>query len=1231
MKKIAIGVVALLAIAVAALVVGPSFVDWNSYKDRIAAEVRAATGRDLTIAGDLSLTLIPTPALSADGVSLANIPGGGQEPMVSLHSLRVRVAFLPLLQGHIQVEDVVLVEPVVRLEVLADGRRNWDLAAGSKPAAEAPRHPAEGAGLPGQIRLDSLRVRNGTVIYSDARSGQSERIEALNAEISADSLKGPFAAKGEATARGVPLGFELSLGRLRDEGTTPLGVELRMAEAGKAAVKFSGALSPQSGAETLNGRLTASGESLARLVGALSGAAAPAALAQPFDLAAEVTADSGQVDVAGLDLRLGEVSLNGKGSAKLGTPIKVQVSLGVPQLDLDSLLKAAATRDAGAAAQAPAEPAGQAAAPPAAAGGAALPAAAGGAALPDNIDAKLDVAIEALVYRGQVIRQFLLSASLAQGRLRLDQALALLPGGSDLSLSGALAPRNTGAGTELAFDGRVEATSDNLRAVLQWLGADVAKVPAGRLRRSSLTSRVEATTRQVTLREIDLRVDLSRVTGGVAIALRDRPGLGIGLAVDQIDLDAYLPQASAAQPGAQEGGAQGTAGQAPAAAPSNGASGAPAAGPLAVLDTFDANLDLKVGRLALHGLMARDLRLDATLQQGGLTLRDASVADLAGSSMRLSGSIADLAKVPKLDTTFSLSVADPARLAKLIGPQAEPLARLGAVQADGTLRGTAAAPAFDLGLQALGGRFGAKGTAKPMAVPPTFDVDLSVKHPDVARLARSLDPALSLGAGLGGLDAKGHLSGSTAALQASDLDGTVGPLHLTGSLRVELGGDRPQVEDVALDLVLKHDDLGTLLRALAPNGPAPKNLGPVDLSARLTGSSRNLEASDLHGKLGLTEIAGTLGADLTGSKPRVTADLTTGELPLAALAAPAGAARKDATAGAAGGQTKAGQGAKSGRWSRDTIDLGGLQSIDADLKLKSKALVYDKLRLDDAVLEAALADGLLDLRRLDGRVFGGTLSLTGTLDAREAPRLALTVVANKLELGRLLADVAETDRVSGPLSVNATLNSTGRSEAELVGALAGSGDLNGTLKVKAKAEEKVGNLVLDILGQKIKEIRGITGATNVLFNAFADAPAKVTGTFTIEHGVLLTEDTRVQGRQATALAEGTADLPAWLLDMRTNVYRAPDNTTPFVTVDLRGPLDAPNPRIGGQVLQRQPQAAPSGPVPSGPVPSGPVPSGSAPSGNGAAQPAPQQPAPGDLKPEDVLKQGLKGLLKGLGN
>ena len=101
MKKLGLGLVALLVILVAAVLVGPSFIDWNAQKDRITAEALKLTGRALTIDGDISLALLPAPALSADGIRLANIEGGSGPAMVALESLEVRIALMPLLQGEV--------------------------------------------------------------------------------------------------------------------------------------------------------------------------------------------------------------------------------------------------------------------------------------------------------------------------------------------------------------------------------------------------------------------------------------------------------------------------------------------------------------------------------------------------------------------------------------------------------------------------------------------------------------------------------------------------------------------------------------------------------------------------------------------------------------------------------------------------------------------------------------------------------------------------------------------------------------------------------------------------------------------------------------------------------------------------------------------------------------------------------------------------------------------------
>ena len=226
-KKLALSVVAILVLLTAGLLILPSFWDWNAEKGRIAEEVRRLTGRDLVIAGDVSLQLLPTPAFSAAEVSLANVEGSSSAQMIQLEELRIKVALFPLLKQQVLVETVTLVEPRVVLEVLPDGRRNWDFRS-TDPSADQASDPAAGAPLPGSgggddaIRVDSFIVEGGTLLYRDAVTGVEERLTDLNAELAAESLAGPFVVGGSAAYQDILGEFDVSLGRMRDAGATAL-------------------------------------------------------------------------------------------------------------------------------------------------------------------------------------------------------------------------------------------------------------------------------------------------------------------------------------------------------------------------------------------------------------------------------------------------------------------------------------------------------------------------------------------------------------------------------------------------------------------------------------------------------------------------------------------------------------------------------------------------------------------------------------------------------------------------------------------------------------------------------------------------------------------------------------------------------------------------------------------------------------------------------------------------
>jgi AsmA protein len=122
-----LGVAALLAGALAftltALPVG--FV-----RDRVVAAVKEKTGRDLVIAGTASFTLFPSLTVTLPEVSLSGAPGfQGARPLVTMRSLDLSVALLPLLRREVRVRTLVLRDPVFNLEIDGSGNKSWEFAA----------------------------------------------------------------------------------------------------------------------------------------------------------------------------------------------------------------------------------------------------------------------------------------------------------------------------------------------------------------------------------------------------------------------------------------------------------------------------------------------------------------------------------------------------------------------------------------------------------------------------------------------------------------------------------------------------------------------------------------------------------------------------------------------------------------------------------------------------------------------------------------------------------------------------------------------------------------------------------------------------------------------------------------------------------------------------------------------------------------------------------------------
>ncbi len=1151
MKKLALVIVALVVLVIGAALAAPFLVDLNDYRGEIAARLKAATGRDIAIDGPIELALLPAPTIKVNRVRVANVAGASTPDFLRLGALEARIALMPLFRLALRVESLALVAPTLELETLADGRVNWRFergrlegAAGGAPSSAAPG--AETGGGPGAaVRLDRVTVRDGVVIWRDARTGRIERIAGIDLVADARSLAGPFRAEGRFVARGAPFAFKLAVGALSG-APFPVSVELGLADAG-ATVSFAGSLSaPRADAE-LRGKLDAKGGSLARMLAAFGGAGAPAALDRPFSFTGTVNGSARALAVDKIAFEIDGLQGTGAVNAVLEGAPRYDIALAFSRLDLDRLLAGRAASDGGAA-----DRQGREAATPANAGADAA-SAAGGFALPAGVTASLDARANAVIYNGAVIRQAQLSAGLADGILTIQEASALLPGGSDVTVFGSFDAANG----QPHFAGQVEASSDNLRAVLDWLKLPPPPVPADRLRKLSLSSKLDVTPALARISALDLRIDLSRITGGVNVALGPRFAFNAIVSLDRLNLDGYLP---AGLPAAAEGAASGAEAAAPTGQETAAAGGAPAANPFAALLAFDGELKARVGQLVYRGVPIKGLAVDAGLIGGKLTLRGLAFEDFAGARGALNGKLD--AKARAFDVTYGIDAADADRLARAFGIEAAKA--LGALKAHGRVRGSADTATLDARFLLDGLRASVSGSVSDVDRAPKVDLAVDLAGDDLPRSAKRFGLPIAMSASAArAFRIKGKIEGGAERLALRLALAAAGGKARLDGIAIQL--DRAPSYDFALSL--DHDDFAALAAAFSPAAaPPPSSLGALHLGARVTGDLVKARISDFDLSVGTDRVQGEGTATWAGPRPRIDAALTAGEIALDPFLAPA-AARPPAGGGESGGAAGApAEEAKgpSKRWSREPLDLDVLRTFDGRVTLDAKALSLGAYRFDEATLALAIEDGEVTIEKLAGKLFGASAAVTGRLAATEMPTAEIAVDLAGADVEALLKAAADVDAVSGALDFNARFETSGRSLFEMVSALAGEGRV-------AVRDGALRGFDLARLNADLGAINDEKDALRLIGNALSGGETRIVsldGRFTARDGVLKSDDIAVRLDGGSGKAQATVDLPRWRLALDSEFRLADHPKAPAVGIALSGPIDNPRREIRDEALRR---------------------------------------------------------------
>lgn len=268
-------------------------------------QARALTGRDLAIAGPITLRPSLSPVISVSGLTYANADWGTWPEMVSLEELELEVALLPLLSGELQVRRLILVRPTILLETDGKGRGNWVVADAQKP-------PQAETSTDGDLSIapwfNEIAIRDGSAIYRDGRSGQETHIVLDALTLSAAHREAPIAVTLAGRYNSAPVEGEGTIGTYGEViGGQRIPLSLRLATFG-SVVQFDGALSEPREGTGLDLQISARGPSLADLSGLTDLDLPPFG---PYTLAAHLKEDAPRISITGLALRVGDSDLSG--------------------------------------------------------------------------------------------------------------------------------------------------------------------------------------------------------------------------------------------------------------------------------------------------------------------------------------------------------------------------------------------------------------------------------------------------------------------------------------------------------------------------------------------------------------------------------------------------------------------------------------------------------------------------------------------------------------------------------------------------------------------------------------------------------------------------------------------------------------------------------------------------------------------------------------------------------
>jgi len=325
-------------LVIIALIIVVHTYDFNRLKPRIESAVQDATGRELTMAGDIELDFGFAPALVVQQVALQNADWGSEPQMAECERFELEVALLPLITGNVRIKRLILVRPAMLVEKNKQGIFNYEFDTGAEKAKEKKKAPEDGEGKPKEralpgLEVNKVRIDGAELVYKDHAAGSSFTASLDRMRASAESVSAPLDFDLRGAFKDIPFSLAGKIGSLQSlmqSEDMPFSIQ---AELAGAKADISGNRTVSGSKKGFSARVDVRADSL-KGVNKLADTDLPPDV--PVSLATAISSpDMQTIRVKSLDLGLGDSTISGDAKLDLGGSVPaVQASLKSEKLDL---------------------------------------------------------------------------------------------------------------------------------------------------------------------------------------------------------------------------------------------------------------------------------------------------------------------------------------------------------------------------------------------------------------------------------------------------------------------------------------------------------------------------------------------------------------------------------------------------------------------------------------------------------------------------------------------------------------------------------------------------------------------------------------------------------------------------------------------------------------------------------------------------------------------------------